>query len=366
LRKAIFRRQYPNFILTTPGRGYQFIATVVEAEDDEKLDLDRYERFGRSGGVNTSAYKAYIQGRSFWNKRTGESLKQSVEHFEEALKHDPNFVLAYAGLAESHQLLAEYYAAAIPDKSLQKSQDSRGVMKAELAEAHTTLAYAQAFYDWDWAGADRSFKQALDLNPNSATAHQWYADYLCVLGRFDEARVHFDRAIRLNPSSPAIATGLASYYYTRGDAERLVSQSKKIIELDPGFGYGYFYLGFGYEFKGMEQQAVDAFAVAADLFGEPPEIGREIKAAYEQNGMAGMWHRRLEQYETRPHLKNYPPYLKSLVPIRLGDKEATLDLLELAYNQRDRGIVYAKHEPLLKPLRNHPRYVDLVNRLGLM
>lgn len=126
-----------------------------------------------------------------------------------------------------------------------------------------------------------------------------------------------------------------------------------------------FYLGFGLEFGGKEQEAVDVFAVAATKFGEPEEIGDELIEAYEQNGMNGVWHKRLEQYETRPHLKNYPRYLKSLVPVRLGDKETSLAWLEQAFEQRDRGIIYAKHEPLLEPLRTDRRFKDLIRRIGL-
>ncbi len=115
----------------------------------------------------------------------------------------------------------------------------------------------------------------------------------------------------------------------------------------------------------MEAESVDALAIAATKFGEPEEIGEELKAAYQQNGMNGVWHKRLEQYETRPHLKNYPRYLKSLVPVRLGDKETSFAWLEQAFEQRDRGIIYAKYEPLLEPLRGDRRFKELISRIGL-
>jgi DNA-binding winged helix-turn-helix (wHTH) protein len=369
LRKALGEdKNDPRFLLTLPNRGYQFIAAVTETKDAYQIGDREYNRFERRGTANTAAYESYVRGRFFWNKRTSESLKKAIEHFEASIIEDPNFAQAYAGLADSHQLLADYYAAALPKGTLQKvkaAATQAHEIDDQLAQAHTSLAYAQAFYDWDWAGADKSFNYALELNPNNATAHQWYADYLGVIGRFDESLAHIERAIELDPDSAAIAAALAGFHYTQRDANQIIKAAKQVIRLDPTFAYGQFYLGFGYEFKGLGAQAVEAFAKAAELFGEPAECGEELKAAYRQNGMTGVWNTRLEQYATRPHLENYPTYLKSLVPIRLGDRETSLAWLNQAYEQRDRGIIYAKYEPILEPLRDDPRFQDLLHRLGL-
>jgi DNA-binding winged helix-turn-helix (wHTH) protein len=365
LRKALGEgKKDPKFIMTVPGRGYQFIAIVTESADERSLDVNKYDRFAAMPKVSTAAYQSYVQARSFWNKRTESGLKQAVAHFEEAIRQDPNFAFAYSGLADSHRMLAEYYSAALPDRQTHALPDAERV-NAELSVAHTTLGYARAFHDWDWAGAESEFLKAIELDPASATAHQWYADLLNVLGRFNESRKHFSKAIALAPDSAMAATGLASYFYTKRDSGSLISQAKRIIEIDPDFGYGYFYLGFGLEFGGMEAESVNALAIAATKFGEPDEIGEELKAAYQQNGMNGVWHKRLEQYETRPHLKNYPRYLKSLVPVRLGDRETSLAWLEQAFEQRDRGIIYAKYEPLLEPLRGDRRFKELIKRIGL-
>lgn len=370
LRKTLGENtKKPRFIRTSPNRGYQFIAPVNEKNDAARTDKTDNEqrRLERRGTANSEAYQAYVRGRFFWNKRTSKSLKEAIEHFELAIAQDSNFAQAYTGLADCHRLLAEYYTATTQHESFPNAKAANNALQTDdkLAEAHAGLAYAQAFYDWDWASAEASFKRALKLNPNYAIAHQWYADYLGVMGRFDEAREHIDRAIELDPVSPSIATGLAALYYTHRQADLLIEQAGKIIELDADFAYGYFYLGFGYEFKEMYQESVEAFAKTAILFGEPADCAEEFKQAFEQNGMNGLWKKRLEQYETRPHLKNYPTYLKSLVPIRLGYKEMTLALLNQAYQQRDRGIIYAKYEPLLEPLREDPRFQDLLRRIGL-
>ncbi|MBX7054702.1 MAG: winged helix-turn-helix domain-containing protein [Pyrinomonadaceae bacterium] len=365
LRKALGEgKKDPKFILTVPGRGYQFIATVNEMTDTRSLDINKFERFSASPKVNTAAFESYVQARSFWNKRTEVGLKQAVTHFEEAIRQDPNFAFAYSGLADSHRMLADFYSAALPSGRAEGLSDAERI-RAELSVAHTTLGYAKAFHDWDWAKAKKEFLLAIELDPSSGTTHQWYGDLLNVLGRFNDAYEHFSKAISLAPGSAIAATGLAGYFYTQRNARDLIRQAKRIIEIDPDFGYGHFYLGFGFEFAGMEAESVDALATAATKFGEPAEIGEELKSAYKQNGMNGVWHKRLEQYETRPHLKNYPRYLKSLVPIRLGDKETSLAWLTQAFEHRDRGVIYAKHEPLLEPLRSDRRFKELVRRIGL-
>jgi DNA-binding winged helix-turn-helix (wHTH) protein len=365
LRKALGEgKKDPKFILTVPGRGYQFIGTVIELTDSRSLDINKYERFSASATVSTAAFESYVQARSFWNKRTEAGLKQAVAHFEEAIRQDPSFAFAYSGLADSHRMLADFYSAALPSGRPDGLSDTERI-RSELSVAHTTLGYAKAFHDWDWTGAESEFLLAIELEPSSATAHQWYADLLNVLGRFNEAYEHFAKAISLAPDSAMAATGLAGFYYTRRESVRLIEQARRIIQIDPEFGYGHFYLGFGLEFGGMEAEAVDALATAATKFGEPLEIGEELRAAYRQNGMNGVWHKRLEQYETRPHLKNYPRYLKSLVPIRLGDRETSLTWLEQAFEQRDRGVIYAKYDPLLEPLRGDRRFKELIKRIGL-
>ena len=352
----------PRFILTVPNRGYQFIAQIKEIADENEYSFDK------NGTTNKEAYQAFVRGRFFWNKRTSESLKQAVKHFEQAIEQDPNFATAYQELANCHQLLAQYYEEAIKTDLFTKAKSK--VNKAQkinhkMAEAHANLGYAQAFYNWDWANAEESFKLALEANPNYATAHQWYADYLGVMGRFDEALEHIHQAIALDPVSPIIATSLSAFYYTQRQGDQLIEQAQKVINLDPEFAYGWFYLGFGYEFKEMYKETVDAFVKTATLFGEPVDCAEEMREAFNQNGITGVWLKRLEQYETRPHLKDYPTYLKSLVPIRLGYKDTSLAMLNQAYQQRDRGIIYAKYEPFLEPLRADPRFQDLIRRIGL-
>jgi DNA-binding winged helix-turn-helix (wHTH) protein/Tfp pilus assembly protein PilF len=365
LRKALGEdAKRPRFILTIPSQGYRFIGHVVEHKPPDQAAQEDPQILERRGTANAAAYRAFVRGRFFWNKKTGLSLKEAVVQFEEAIEKDPNFVQAYNGLADCHRLLSEYYSTSVPIEA--RNIPVHGIVIDEkLSEAHASLAYAQAFYDWDWAGAEKSFERALELNPNHATAHLRYAELLCVTGRFAEALPHVERAIELEPESTGPQTTLAVFHYLQRQADELIAQSRRIIEMDPNSAYGHFYLGFGYEFKEMFIEAVEIFGKTAVMFGEPQECADEMRESFVRDGMTGVWHTRLEQYATRPHLKNYPPYLKSLVPVRIGDLETSIKWLNQAYDQRDRGIIYAKHEPFLEPLRGDPRFRELIGKMGL-
>ena len=357
-----FDDQFTNFFAVQDSISQKVVQSLAL-----RIDEKEREKLNRHGTENAQAYQEYLLGRFFWNKRTADNLQKAIEHFDKAIEKDSNFALAYTGLADSYQLLAEYGAAA-PHEVFPKAKTA--VKKAleiddQSAEAHTALAYTQVFYDWDWASAEQSFKRALELNPNYATAHQWYAECLSVTGRFDEARTHFERALEIEPVSPIILSDLAALYDLLGNSDLEIKQARKVIEIDPNFAYGYFYLGLGYERKKMYPEASEALAKTMTLFGEPPECAEEVKAAFKKNGMQGWWQKRLEQIETRPHLKNFQAYHKATVKLRLGDNEGALEALNQAFQRRDRYIINAKYDPHLAPLQQDPRFQDLLLRMGL-
>ncbi len=357
-----FDDDFTNFFAVQDSISHKVVQSLAV-----QMDENERRRFEQRGTANAEAYQAYLRGRYFWNKRTIEDLQKAIVHFEQAIEKDPNYALAYTGLADCYQLLPEYHITT-PHESFPMAKAA--VRKAlqiddQSAEAHTAMAYTQAFYDWDWVGAEQSFKRALELNPNYATAHQWYAEYLIVLGRFDESRAHFQRALEIEPVSPIILTDLAALYHVERDFEKQIEHSKKVIEIDPNFAYGYFFLAMGYERKGMDAETVEAYAKMMTLFGEPTDCAEEVKEAFKQNGIKGFWKKRLEQIETRPHLKNFQVYAKALIQIRLGDKEATLESINQAIQRRERWTINAKYELLFEPLRQDPRFQDLLRRMGL-
>ena len=357
-----FDDNFTNFFTVQDSISRKVVASLAV-----QMDENERRRFEQRGTTNAEAYQAYLRGRYFWSKRTGESLQKAIGYFEQAIEKDASYALAYTGLADSYQLLSEY-GGATPHEAFPKAKAA--AKKAleiddQSAEAHTALAYTQTFYDWDWAGAERSFKRALELNPNYATAHQWYAEYLIIMGRFDESRAQLERALEIEPVSPIILTDLAFVYDFQGKYDFELEQARKVIEIDPNFAFGHVYLGLGYERKGMYAESAAANATAMTLFGEPPECVEEVNVAFVQNGFKGFWQKRLEQIETRPHLKNFQAYNKALVYIRLDDRENALKSLTQAYQRRDSWMVNANYEPLLTPLHNDPRFQDLLRRMNL-
>lgn len=331
-----------------------------------RLNATERERFSRRDTENPRAYEAYLRGRFFWNKRTVDNLQKAIGHFEEAVQQDPNFALAYAGLADCYILLPEYHAAA-PIKAFPKAKDAiKKALELDplIAEAHSALGYTQTFYDWDWTAAERSFERALELNPNYATAHQWYGEHLMAQGRFEESRGRLNRAVEIDPVSPILFVALAGLHDLQGDAEKEIEFSQKALNLDPNFAFGFFYLGMGYERKGMEFEASEAFIKTMTLFGEPQEAADEVRAGFTKGGLRAWWQRRLEQIGNRAYLKDFQIYNKALVQIRLGDKEGALESLERSFERRDHGIVFVKYEQRFEPLRDDPRFQDLLRRMG--
>lgn len=330
--------------------------------------LSRYERdlVSRHPTENADAYQFYLMGRYFWNKRTAENLKKSIGFYEQALELDENFALAYAGLADSHQLLAEYSAIG-PREEIAKAKDA--AMKAlaidgRLTEAHTSLAYALAFHDWDWVGAEREFKTAIEMNPNYATAHQWYGEFLTAMGRFDEAKAEFEKAVKLDPTSLIIQTDMAAYFFITRQFDNSIEQSQRVIAMDSGFAYGYVFLWFSFGQKGMKLESANAYLNTMKLFGEEAEA-EELRQIIAEFGTDAMWQRRVEQIDKPRIPKSVPAIWRAVIYLETGNKMKALDWFEKSFEERDRWIINLKHSPVADRIKSEPRFQRLVQRIGL-
>ncbi len=296
---------------------------------------------------NADAYRLYLQGRYFWNKRTEKDLYKAVEFFQQATEKDPQYALAYTGLADCYQLLSEYLAIP-PSEAFAKARTAANKaleIDDQLAEAHTSLAYTLAFYDWNWAGAEAGFKRAIELDPNYATAHQWYGEYLLMLGRFDEAKAANEEALRLNPTSLIIQTDLAAFYYTTRNFDESIRWSNLVIEADSTFAYGYVFLCLSYGQKGMKQEAAEAYAKSVEMFGDPPSAV-ELRSVLEKGGIKAFWMKRIEQVEPAKS-PYFSPLWRAFHYSWVDDRENAMYWLEKSFEMRERWVGLTKILPSL-------------------
>jgi serine/threonine protein kinase/tetratricopeptide (TPR) repeat protein len=315
---------------------------------------------------NLQAYNLYLQGRYFWNKRTGEDLKKAIAFLNQAIEIDSNYALAYVGLADCYLLLPEY--GRIPKKEVLPKAKA-AVSKAleiddKLAEAHTSLAMIMR-YESDFVGAEREFKRAIELNPNYATGHHWYGDSLEAKGRLDEALEEIKRALQLDPLSLIINMALGEIFYCKREYDQAIQQYSKTLELDPNFAVGRQGLGECYRQKGMFEEAIAEFQKARILYGNSPYGLGDLGNAYALSG------EKTKAVEVLTNLKELSEQGYSLnydiafIYCGLGDKEKAFEWLEKAYKEKEEGMEYLKVDPAWESLRSDPRFKSLLKRLNL-
>ncbi|MCI0560210.1 MAG: tetratricopeptide repeat protein, partial [Nitrososphaera sp.] len=238
-------------------------ALKLQLVTEEALQIEK------KGTENLEAYPLYLKGRYYLNKRTLEGIKKGIEHFEQAIEKDPNYALAYAGLADSYNLLAAY--GFLPPKEAYPRARAAAEKALEindtLAEAQTSLAFVKHRFDWDWSGAEEAFEQALDLNPSYATTHHWYAFYLIQMGRIEESFAEIKRAQELDPLSLIINTDVGRVFYYARQYDRTIEECQKTLEIDPDFVRAHLDLGLAYEQKAMYEEAIQALQKVVNLTG---------------------------------------------------------------------------------------------------
>ncbi|MFL6229498.1 MAG: protein kinase domain-containing protein [Pyrinomonadaceae bacterium] len=326
----------------------------------------------KGGTSNTEAYQLYLKGRFYWNKRTPDDLKKSIDYFQQAVAVDPGYALAYAGLADSYQVLASYSDLPPEETYLKAKPAAQKAMELDptLAEPHASMAAIRNEYEWDFAGAEAEFKRAIELNPKYATAHQWYAEFLCQMGRLDEAIIEAKRAQELDPQSPVINMILAQPYTIEHRYDEAAAQLHRTLEIDPNFARAHDQLGSVYILKGMYEEAIEERRKAAILFGEPPErVEQRTRAsleAYKAGGARGYWQKQLELIKKRAQEDNHPPDPESMALIytQLGDKDHAFEWLEKMRDQHKPGALYLKTDTAFDSLRSDPRFAELYAKVG--
>ncbi|HYU46321.1 MAG TPA: tetratricopeptide repeat protein [Terriglobales bacterium] len=343
------------------------LVQAISSEIKVQLTPQENERLKATRRVNPEAYEAYLKARFYWNKRTGQDITKGIEYFQHAIEIDPDYAHAYVGLADSYVLLAEI-GDARPREAIAKARAAAAKaieIDTLLAEAHAPLAFISAFYDYDWAGAEREFKRAVELNPGDATAHQWYAHCLSFLGRHDEATAEIERARSLDPLSLPINTSVGTMLLYSRHYDSAIEQYRKALEMDPNFIQARDYLGNAYLQKGMYEQAIAEFQKAVDLSGGQVRCMAGLGRAYAAAGRRDQARNVIEQLKKRSQRSYVSRYELALIHTGLGEKEQAFALLEQAYEEHDRRLVELGVGPQVDPLRSDPRFQDLLRRIHL-
>jgi len=317
---------------------------------------------------NTEAYQLYLKGRYYWNKRTEEGFRRGIEYFQQAIEKDPNYALAYAGLADSFALLGTSFSPMSAAERMAKAKAA--AMKAleiddSIAAAHTSLAFIKHRFDWDWRGAEKEFKRAIELNPNYATAHQWYAFFLATMGRMDEAIAEAKLAQQIDPLSLVMNSALGRVYHFARQYDLAIDQFRKAIDMDPNFASARFDIAASYTEKRMYAEAIAEYQKGLAIAGRNLTYLSELGWAHARAGNTLEARKVLKQLEEISRQSYVPPFAFAFVYIGLGDKDHAFAWLEKEFEQRDNPIVFLKAEPLFDPLRSDPRFQDLLRRVGL-
>jgi len=321
----------------------------------------------KSYTANPEAYQLYLKGRFSWNKRTTVSLKQAAEFFKQAIEKDPNYALAYAGLAETYALFSQYNVAAPKDSMPQAKAAALRALELDdsLAAPHVALEPYFTYYEYDRVAGEKEIRRAIELDPNYATAHQWLGgDVLYPMKRFDEAVASLKRAEELDPLSPIIGTNLGdALLYARRYDEAIV-QYKRVLYLDPNFGYAFYGLGSAYWLKGMKPEAIAEIRKYVDLSGASLGKG-ELGLFLAKSGQRDEAVRLLGEL-TQESLRQYVPGSSfALIHLGLGEKEEALDWLEKEIDERGSTPNAYAVMPELDELRAEPRFKAMLKRLNL-
>jgi len=344
------------------------IAQTIAREIRIQLTPQEQAHLAATRPVNTQALEAYLKGRFFWNKRTPEGFQRSLEYFQEAIKMDAEYAQAYSGLSDTYTLLQNY--GLLPPEEAYPRAKAAALKALELdetlAEAHTSLAGVLEDYDWDWSGAEREYKRAIELNPNYETAHQWYGILLSSLGRPEEALAQVKRARELAPTSPRINTDMGWVLYETRLYDEAIAKAQGTLELDPDFAPAHSLLGWAFLRKNRYGEAIAEFQKAAALSKDKAANLSAIAYAYAKAGQRVAALKTLNELKHESEHGSVPSYQMAIVYAGLGEKEKALESLEKAYaGERDKWLGFLKVEPSFDPLRPDLRFKNLLQRMNL-
>jgi TolB-like protein/Flp pilus assembly protein TadD len=341
----------------------------ISQEVSEKLKLrltgEQKRQLTKRYTEDIEAYHLYLKGRYYWNKRTGEALNMAIEFFQRAIAKDPDYALAYTGLADCYAIIP-FYSNIPPKPAFEEAW--KATAKAleiddTLAAAHASLGFLKEYYEWDWAGAGKEYKKAIDLNPNYATAHQWYGMYFMKLGQFERARRELKRALRFDPRSLIINADLGLPFYFKRQYTEAIEHYRKVLEIDQDFIWARFFLGWAYERSGKFSEAIAEFQ-KAKLIDDRPEVSAMIAHTFAVSGKRSEAISNLSSLEEQSKHHYISPYYIALIFAGLDDKERAFAWLDKAYSDRNEWLVWLKVDPRFDCLWADSRFPELLKRIG--
>ncbi len=344
------------------------VASAIVNEIRVKLTPEDQVRLATTRPVSTQSYENYLKGRYYWNKRSQEGLTKAIDYFQLAIEKDPNYALAYAGLADCYSIIGSAIVGTVPASGVAPKARAAALKSLELddtlAEAHTSLATVRFNYDWDWNAAASGFRRAVELNPSYATAYQRNSLYLMSMGRTSESIAEMNRAHDLDPLSISMNFSLGWRLYMAREYDQAIEQLRNTIDMDPAFVLPHLVLGQAYEQKKAYDQAIAELRRATELsLGSPPVLAA-LARTLAVSGRITEARNLLEQLQLSKR-QYVSPFYVAIVYAGLGENERALDWLEKAYADHSNAIVFLKVDPQLDTLRSHPRFHELQRKLRL-
>ena len=344
------------------------VASAIVNEIRVKLTPEDQVRLATTRPVSTQSYENYLKGRYYWNKRSQEGLTKAIDYFQLAIEKDPNYALAYAGLADCYSIIGSAIVGTVPASGVAPKARAAALKSLELddtlAEAHTSLATVRFNYDWDWNAAASGFRRAVELNPSYATAYQRNSLYLMSMGRTSESIAEMNRAHDLDPLSISMNFSLGWRLYMAREYDQAIEQLRNTIDMDTAFVLPHLVLGQAYEQKKAYDQAIAELRRATELsLGSPPVLAA-LARTLAVSGRITEARNLLEQLQLSKR-QYVSPFYVAIVYAGLGENERALDWLEKAYADHSNAIVFLKVDPQLDTLRSYPRFHELQRKLRL-
>jgi tetratricopeptide (TPR) repeat protein len=305
---------------------------------------------------DSEAYQDYLRGRFYWDKRTAEGMNRSIECFEQAIEKDPSYAMAYVGAADSYitMVLWLFLPAKVGFPKAREAALKALEIDSSLGEAHNSLATVIYGFDWNWREAEKEYQRAIELNPNYATAHQWYGEFLTYMGRFDEGLKELRRALELDPLSLMINAAGGLFFFFAGEYDKGIEECQKTLELDPDFPPAHLYLSWNYGAKGMSEEALSEALKSGDQYWMARAYAAVNRQDEARRLLAGL-------------LKKPQPSEIDMAGIylQLGEMDNAWKWMEKAHEERSFHLTWLKIAPSFDIIRSDPRFQALLKKVGL-